>query len=74
MKIPASALREGHSIPGLDAYVIEVEEGNGYLSYPSTSYGMAAAMPQDTLLITFNDSQGDENYILLSPECMVEVD
>lgn len=74
MKIPASELREGDSLTGLDnGYVFEVEEGNGYLSYPSTSYGMAAAMPEDTILVSFHDADGEENYLLLNPECLVEV-
>lgn len=80
MKIPASELRshdthgEGDMLPGLDhGYVVEIEEGNGYLSYPSTGYGMSSAMPEDTLLITFHDSEGNECYLLCPPDLMVEV-
>lgn len=74
MKIPANELREGDFLPGLDnGYVFEVEEGNGYLSYPSTGYGMASAMPADTLLVSFHDAEGNENYLLLSPTCELEV-
>jgi hypothetical protein len=73
-RIPASELREGHMLPGVDnGYVFEVETGNGYLSYPSTGYGMATAMPDDTILVSFHDSEGNENYLLLSPEVMIDV-
>lgn len=74
MKIPANELREGDFLPGLDnGYVVEVEENNGYLSYPMTSGGYSAAMPDDTVLITFHDAEGNENYLLLAPSCDVEV-
>lgn len=80
MKITAKDLRshdvdgEGDMLVGLDnGYVVEVEEGNGYLSYPSIGYGMNAAMPDDTLLITFHDSEGNESYLLCPPDLMVEV-
>lgn len=76
MKIQADELREGDFLPGIDnGYVYEVEtETNGYLSYPSTGYGSNCAMPQDTVLVCFHDADGNENYLLLSPECMIEVD
>lgn len=79
MKIPASELRshdehgEGDIIAGIDGYVAEIEEGNGYLSYPSTGYGMAGAMPEDTLIVTLHNSEGDENYLLVTPDTMIEV-
>lgn len=74
MKIQADELREGDFLPGIDnGYVYEVETGNGYLSYPSTGYGTNAAMPEDTILVSFHDADGNENYLLLSPECMIEV-
>jgi len=70
--VPASELREGDMLPGIgNAYVFEVEEGNGYLSYPRTGYGQSVAMPEDTVLIGFHDAEGEENYMLLNPECMV---
>lgn len=72
-KIPASELREGHMIPGVDGYVAEVEEGNGFLSYPSTGYGVGVAMPADTLLVTLHDAEGNENYMLLNPDTEIEV-
>lgn len=75
MRIPASELREGHMLPGVDnGYVYSVEENHGYLSYPSVDGGYSAAMPEDTLLVTFHDNQGDENYMLLSPNVMIDVE
>lgn len=71
--ILASELTEDMLIPGVDAYVVEVETGDGYLSYPSTDTGMNAAMPVDTILVTYHDSNGNENYLLLDPECRIEV-
>lgn len=66
-RITASELRVGHMIPALDnAYVAEVEVNDGYLSYPSTGGGYAAAMPEDTILVTYHDSEGNENYILFT--------
>lgn len=74
MKIPANEIEVGDFLPGIDnGYVFEVEEGNGYLSYPSTSYGMNSAMPEDTVLVSFHDADGNENYLILSPECEIEV-
>lgn len=81
-EIPASDLNsdavfpgEGDYLVGLGmGYVVEVEEGNGYLSYPSSSSGADAAMPEDTLIVTFHDVGGNENYLLLTPECMVTVE
>lgn len=68
--IPARELREGDMIPGLDnAYVAEVEENDGYLSYP----GGNGAMPEDTILVTFHDSMGEENYMLLNPDSMLTI-
>lgn len=66
MKIQADAVMEGDFIPGLDnGYVFEVEENNGYLSYPSASGGYSSAMPEDTVLIGYHDSSGEECYLLL---------
>lgn len=62
----AKYVEEGDYLPGLDnGYVFEVEENNGYLSYPRSGYGMSAAMPEDTVLIGYHDAQGDECYLLL---------
>lgn len=73
-KVMASEVTEGDFLPGLDnGYVVEVEEGNGYLSYPLTSTGTIAAMPEDTILITFHDADGNECYLLLPGESMISV-
>ena len=72
--IDASEVQEGDFLTGLaNGYVVEVEEGNGYLSYPSTGSGYAAAMPEDTILITFHDEEGNENYLLASPSLRLDV-
>lgn len=74
-KVTASNVREGDYLPGLGmGYVFtEPETGNGYLSYPSTSYGMDTAMPDDTVLIMFHDADGEECYLILPPDSVVEV-
>lgn len=74
IKMQASAVREGDFLPGLDhGYVVEVETGNGYLSYPASGYGNATAMPEDTLIITFHDANGNENYLLADPDLVLTV-
>lgn len=74
MKIPANELREGDFLPGLDnGYVVEVEENDGYLSYPGRTGGYSVAMPEDTIVVTFHDAEGSENYLLLAPTCELEV-
>lgn len=65
---------DGVTIPGLgNAYVFLAETGNGYLTYPSTGPGYDGAMPEDTVVVTFHDYQGEENYMLLNPEMPLEV-
>lgn len=80
MRITAAELpelleeHEGVTITGLDnAYVFEAKTGNGYLTYPSTGSGYDAAMPEDTVVVTFHDRYGEENYLLLNPEMPLEV-
>jgi hypothetical protein len=69
MNVQADEVQEGYFLTDLDnGYVVEVEEGGGYLSYPQTSYGQSVAMPDDTVVITFHDANGNENYLLLHPE------
>lgn len=75
IQIAATDVQEGDFIPGLDnGYVVEVEEGNGYLSYPRTGYGASARMPEDTVLITYHDREGEECYLLLPPDSMLTVE
>lgn len=76
LKIQADAVREGDFLPGLDnGYVFEVEDNEaGYMSYPRTGGGMDAAMPDDTVLISYHDSSGDECYLILPGESMLTVE
>lgn len=76
-RISVKDLQPGHSIPGLDnAYVIEVERANFYTSIPSTSYGMNVALDSwgAYYVITFNDAEGGEGYLLLPADMPVIVD
>ena len=71
LKIQADAVQAEDFLPGLDnGYVIEVVENDGYLTYP----GAQGAMPEDTVIITYHDSQGEECYLLLPPETMLTVE
>lgn len=75
LKVQADAVEEGDFLPGLDnGYVVEVDENNGYLSYPRTGYGASAAMPMDTVLITFHDADGEECYLMLPGESMLTIE
>jgi hypothetical protein len=73
MRITAADLKTGMTIRGINAYVVEVETSNGYTTYPSTGYGYDAAMPDDTVVVTFHDAYGEENYLLLSPQTPLDV-
>jgi len=74
VRILAENLEPGMVIPGLDnAYIIDVDTGKGYLTYPSTGSGYDAAMPDDTIVVTFHDREGEENYLLLNPRMPLEV-
>jgi hypothetical protein len=68
VEIKAKKVKRGHTIPGLDnAYVIEVERQNGYLSVPGGGrYSIAA--PEDIVLITFNDAEGGEGYLMVDKD------
>lgn len=75
MKVSANEVQEGDFLPGLDnGYVFEVEEGNGYLSYPRTDSGQSVCMPEDTILIGFHDAEGEECYLLLPGESMLTIE
>jgi hypothetical protein len=76
LKVPASEVREGDFLPGLDnGYVFQdPEENNGYLSYPTTGYGIATAMPEDTLLISFHTAEGEEAYLLVPSDMPLTVE
>lgn len=71
-QITASDLREGDTIPALDnAYVVEVEVNDGYFTYPGGR--MNVAMDDDTILVTWHDANGGENYMLVRPDHPFEV-
>lgn len=75
LKVQADAVQEGDFIPGLDnGYVFEVEENQGWLSYPRTVPGQGAAMPSDTVMISYHDADGEECYLLLPAESMLTVE
>lgn len=64
VEIKAKKVKQGHTIPGLDnAYVIEVERQDGYMSIPGGRYSISAG--EDIVLITFNDAQGGEGYLMV---------
>lgn len=66
--IKAKKVKRGHTIPGLDnAYVIEVEKQDGYLEIPGSGrYSVAA--PERSVLITFNDAEGGEGYLMVDKD------
>lgn len=73
-KIEASKVREGDFLTGLDnGYVYKTEDNeSGYLSYPGYSrYGVA--MPEDTVLISFHDAEGQECFLLLPGDFEIEI-
>jgi hypothetical protein len=75
VEIKAKKVKRGHTIPGLDnAYVIEVERQDGYLSIPGGSGRYTVAAPEDTILITFNDAQGGEGYLMVDKNHPINVD
>jgi hypothetical protein len=75
LKVQADALIEGDYIPGLDnGYVVEVDENDGYLSYPRVGSGMSAALPMDTILVTYHDANGEECYLMLPSESMLTIE
>lgn len=74
--VEAKDVKTGDFLPGLDnGYVFQdPETGGGYLTYPSTGSGYDVAMPDNTVVITYHDSQGDECYLILPPESVVQVE
>lgn len=73
-RIKAKKVKQGHTLTGL-GYVIDVETNEGgYLTYPGYS-PYTAALSSEAILITMNDDQGDEVYLVLpSGDSMVTVD
>lgn len=61
--------RGGVTLKGIDAYVVEAENDVECSAFEGR-YNMVLGT---FTVLTFNDSFGEENYILLNPECEVEV-
>lgn len=59
----------GVSLVGIDGFVIEAENDVDCRAFEGT-YNVALGT---FTVLTFNDSMGEENYILLSPDTEVEV-
>lgn len=75
LTVPASEVREGDFLPGLDnGYVVDVgDNSDGYLS-ASTGYSrFTTALPGDMIAITFHDAEGNEAYLFLPPSVPLTV-
>lgn len=69
-KVDANQIRVGDFIPGLDnAYVIEVEEQE-CASFETHGYHPLLGT---FIVVTYNDAEGDEGYLLLTPGTKVAV-
>jgi hypothetical protein len=69
MILPASELEAGMSFKGIDGYMFEVEhdlECSVFTGSFNISLGKYT-------VVTFHDSDGEENYMLLNPDVEVEV-
>lgn len=76
VRIKAKKIQRGHSIPGLDnAYVINVERAkdNLYMTTPGSGIFNIAA-DEDMVLITFNDAEGNEGYLMVDKNHPIDVD
>lgn len=70
IKVNPDQIRIGDFIPGLDnAYVIEVEEQE-CASFDTHGYHPLLGT---FIVVTYNDAEGDEGYLLLTPGTKVEV-
>lgn len=70
--IPASELVAGDMLPGVgNGYVFEVEHEEGVNSFSTHGYDTYLG---EFTVVTFHDQFGDENYMILNPDCMIEVD
>lgn len=66
----ASELPTDVFLPGLgDGYVVEVEQDVDCRAFSGT-YNVAIG---NYTVVTFHDSDGEECYMLLTPECALEV-
>jgi hypothetical protein len=68
-KIAANHVRNGDFLPGIDdGYVIDVQttDVTNFTGRHNTSLGVKT-------VITFNDNDGEEDYLIMNPEGMVDV-
>lgn len=68
-EITASEVEEGHFLVGVgNGYVIDVD------TRPDVRNGDDnTTMGEGSILITFNDQYGDENYLLIGPDVLLTV-
>lgn len=59
----------GVSMTGVDGFIIEAENDVECRAFE----GMYNVALGKFTVLTFNDSDGEENYMLLNPDCEVEV-
>jgi len=72
MDVLAKGIHEGDTIPSLDnAYVVEVDDEFDGGLYEVGQF--TAAFPDHTVLVTYHDRDGEENYLLLRPETLLTV-
>lgn len=76
MRVKAKEVKTGDFLPGLDnGYVFTDPETNdaGYFTAPGSAR-YSSGMPEDTVLITYHDTEGEECYLLLPAESGVQVE
>lgn len=67
-RVLAETIKAGDFLPDLDnGYVVEVDHDPDLRTEYNSIFG------DGLVLITFHDENGDENYLLLSPETFVRV-
>lgn len=69
VKKPASELTEGDFLVSPNLYVVEVEHDLECSAFT----GRYNALLGTFTVVTGHDEQGEENYLLLNPDVMVEV-
>lgn len=68
MYVAADEIQVGDFIPGLDnAYVIDVEETDRIVNEYNIS------LSRGNVVVTYNDADGDEGYLILTPTTRVEI-
>ena len=70
----ARDVKPGMLFKNFDGYVTEALDNEfGYLTYPHCEGGYGSAMPEDTMLISFDNAQGNECYLIVPPDFEVDV-